>query len=92
MLKFCWIVSLQAIMFYIPRFLWKVWEAGKVKMLVMQLNSPIVDEDSKKDRKSMLVNYFSINLHNHNFYFFRFLFCEVLNFVNVVGQIFFTDR
>lgn len=83
---------LQAIMFYIPRYLWKVWESGKVKMLVMQLNSPIVDEDSKRERKSMLVNYFSVNLHNHNFYAFKFFLCEVLNFVNVVGQIYFTDR
>ena len=79
-------------MFYIPRYLWKVWEAGKVKMLVMQLNSPIVADEDKKERKSMLVNYFSVNLHNHSFYAFRFFICEILNFVNVVGQIYFTDR
>lgn len=61
-------------------------------MLVMQLNSPIVDDDAKRERKSMLVNYFAVNLHNHNFYFFKFLLCEVLNFANAVGQIYFTDR
>ncbi|XP_018021806.1 innexin inx2 [Hyalella azteca] len=83
---------LQAIMFYIPRYLWKVWEAGKVKMLVMQLNSPIVDDDAKRERKKMLVNYFNVNMHNHNFYAYRFFFCELLNFANVVGQIYFTDR
>lgn len=83
---------LQAIMFYIPRYLWKVWEAGKVKMLVMQLNSPIVDDDAKRERKAMLVNYFTVNLHNHNFYALRFFLCEALNFINVVGQIYFTDR
>lgn len=82
----------QAILFYIPRYLWKVWEGGKVKMLVMQLNSPIVDDDAKRERKSMLVNYFAMNLHNHNFYALRFFLCEVLNFINVVGQIYFTDR
>jgi len=83
---------LQAVMFYIPRYLWKVWEGGKIKMLVMQLNSPIVDDDAKRERKSMLVSYFSMNMHNHNFYAFRFFVCELLNFVNVVGQIYFTDR
>lgn len=82
----------QAIMFYIPRYLWKVWEGGKVKMLVMQLNCPIVDDSCKRDQKSMLVNYFALNLHNHNFYAYRFFFCEILNFINVVGQIYFTDR
>ncbi|XP_050715219.1 innexin inx2-like [Eriocheir sinensis] len=83
---------LQAVMFYIPRYLWKIWEGGKVKMLVMQLNSPILDDEVKRDRKTMLVDYFSLNLHNHNFYAFRFFLCEVLNFVNVIGQIYFTDR
>ncbi|XP_076062709.1 innexin 2 [Oratosquilla oratoria] len=83
---------LQAIMFYIPRYLWKTWEGGKIKMLVMQLNSPIVDDEAKRDRKKMLVDYFVVNFHNHNFYAFRFFLCELLNFVNVVGQIYFTDR
>lgn len=88
----CFLLLSQAIMFYIPRYLWKVWEAGKVKMLVMQLNSPIVDDEAKRERKSMLVNYFAVNMHNHNFYFFKFFICELLNFANVVGQIYFTDR
>ncbi|XP_068234407.1 uncharacterized protein [Palaemon carinicauda] len=83
---------LQAIMFYVPRYLWKIWEGGKVKNLVMELNSPIVEDDAKRERKTMLVNYFSQNLHNHNFYAFRFFVCELLNFVNVIGQIYFTDR
>ena len=87
----CDLCFLQAIMFYIPRYLWKVWEGGKIKMLVMQLNSPIVDDDTKRERKNMLIHYFTVNLHNHNFYAYRFFFCELLNFVNVVGQIYFTD-
>ncbi|MPC34220.1 Innexin inx2 [Portunus trituberculatus] len=83
---------LQAIMFYVPRYLWKIWEGGKVEMLVMQLNTPILDDDVKRERKAMLVDYFSLNLHNHNFYAFRFFACELLNFINVIGQIYFTDK
>jgi len=30
-------------------------------------------------------------MHNHNFYAIRFFLCEVLNFVNVIGQIYFLD-
>lgn len=82
---------LQAIMFYVPRYLWEIWEGGKVKMLVMQLNSPILDDDVKREQKAKLVDYFSDNLHNHNFYAFRFFICELLNFINVIGQIYFTD-
>lgn len=61
-------------------------------MLVMQMNSPIVDDSCKREQKSLLVSYFSLNLHNHNWYFYKFFLCEVVNMVNVVGQIFFTNR
>ena len=30
----CFTLFFQAILFYIPRYLWKTWEAGKIKMLV----------------------------------------------------------
>ena len=83
--------SFQALLFYIPRYLWKTWEGGKVKMLVQDMNVPIVDGDTKKDRLKLLVDYFSVNRNNHEFYAIKFFFCEFLNFVNVVGQIYFMD-
>ena len=55
------------------------------------MNVPIIDEDAKEDRKRILVDYFTTNRHNHEFYAFRFFLCELLNFVNVLGQIFFMD-
>ncbi|KAJ8878185.1 hypothetical protein PR048_022653 [Dryococelus australis] len=87
----CFVLFFQAILFYIPRYLWKTWEGGRIKMLVLDLNCPMVTEDCKADRKKLLVEYFATNLHMQNFYAIRFFICEVLNFVNVVGQIFFMD-
>ncbi|CAG9858463.1 unnamed protein product [Phyllotreta striolata] len=87
----CFVLFFQAMLFYVPRYLWKTWEGGRIKMLVLDLNCPIVSEDCKKDRKQLLIDYFTSNLHMQNFYAFRFFICEVLNFVNVIGQIFFMD-
>lgn len=87
----CFHLFFQAIIFYIPRYLWKTWEGGRVKMLVLDLNMPVVSEDSKSDRRKLLVDYFASNLHSQNFYAFRFFLCELMNFVNVIGQIFFID-
>lgn len=87
----CFVLFFQAILFYVPRYLWKTWEGGRIKMLVMDLNCPIVSEDCKKDRKGILVEYFRDNINRHNFYAFRFFICEALNFINVVAQIFFMD-
>lgn len=60
-------------------------------MLVQDMNVPIVDGDLKEDRKKVLVDYFISDRHNHDFYAIRFFFCEFLNLVNVVGQLFFMD-
>ncbi|XP_065169616.1 innexin inx2 [Atheta coriaria] len=87
----CFALFFQAMLFYVPRYLWKTWEGGRIKMLVQELNCPIVNEESKNDRKKLLVDYFFSNLRLQNFYAYRFFICEVLNFINVVGQIFFMD-
>jgi len=87
----CFTLFFQAILFYIPRYLWKSWEAGKLKMLVQDMNVPIIDPDAKEDRKRILVDYFTSNRHNHQFYAFRFFLCELLNFINVLGQIYLMD-
>ena len=57
----------------------------------VELNLPIVEEDIKHDRIQILIDYFTDTRHNHDSYTFRFFFCELLNFINVVGQIFFMD-
>lgn len=87
----CFTLFFQAILFYVPRYLWKTWEGGRIKMLVLDLNCPVVTEDAKCGKRKLLVDYFTLNLHSQNFYAFRFFFCEILNFVNVVGQIYFMD-
>ena len=68
-----------------------MWEAGKLKMLVQGLNVPIVDSDTKNSRIEVLINYFLDKKNNNDWYAFRFFFCEILNFINVIGQIFFID-
>uniref|UniRef100_A0A0K8TLK0 Innexin n=1 Tax=Tabanus bromius TaxID=304241 RepID=A0A0K8TLK0_TABBR len=87
----CFVLFFQAILFYIPRYLWKSWEGGRIKMLVLDLNHPVVDDQNKNERKKILVDYFAENLNRHNFYAVRFFICEALNFVNVIGQIYFMD-
>lgn len=88
----CFVLFLQSIMFYVPRYLWKTWEAGKMKMLVLDLNCPIIAQETKIERKKLLVDYFLTNLHSQNGYAFRFFFCEMLNFVNVILQMYFVDH
>lgn len=87
----CFCLFFQAMLFYVPRYLWKSWEGGRIKMLVLDLNCPVVSEDCKSDRRKLLVEYFVSNLHSQNFYAYRFFLCELINFANVILQIFFID-
>ena len=87
----CFVLFLQAGMFYIPRYLWKLWEGGRLRSLVLNLNMPIMDESEKADQISLLVDYLKANLTYHNSYFYYFVFCEILNFANVVSQMYIVD-
>ncbi|XP_045764997.1 innexin inx3 [Maniola jurtina] len=82
----------QGLLFYIPHWIWKNWEEGKVRMISdgMRGTTAIIADD-KTNRQNRLVQYLLDTLHMHNTYSFGYFFCEFLNFVNVVGNIFFLD-
>lgn len=87
----CFVLFFQAAFFYLPRYIWKTWEGGRIKALMLDLNCPIVSEENKEHHKKLLVDYLTTSLHTHNIYAVRFFMCEFLNLVNVVAQIVFMD-
>ena len=76
----------QSILFYIPRWLWKNWEAGKITALMMDLDVGVVSEVEKKQKKKLLLDYLYDNLKNHNWWAYRYFFCELLALLNVIGD------
>ncbi|XP_014215358.1 innexin inx2 [Copidosoma floridanum] len=93
----CFVLFFQAILFYVPRYLWQMMEGGKLKMLVLDMNLPDMNlpdmtDNAKASNRKILVDYFITNLNNHNFYAFRFFLCELLNFINVFLQMHVVDR
>ncbi|CAG2183160.1 unnamed protein product, partial [Oppiella nova] len=90
--QWVWIVLfMQALVFYVPRYLWKLWEGERLKSLVLGLNKPIMPEKVKNEQIGLLVLYLKSNIRYHNWYFFYFVICEVLNFVNVIIQMYVID-
>jgi len=90
----CFVLFLQAGLFYVPRYLWKSAEGGRLNMLVQGMMEPriVVNKSERAERIGIIVKYFRDNRGSHGLYFLRFIFCEVLNFVNVIGQMFLMDR
>ncbi|CAL8126486.1 unnamed protein product [Orchesella dallaii] len=82
----------QAGLFYFPRFIWKLWEGGRLKVLTVSLDSILNRTESEvEQRKGKIVEYFLRNYHRHNAYAYRFITCEIVNCANVFGQIFLTN-
>ncbi|XP_040564164.1 innexin inx2 [Lepeophtheirus salmonis] len=87
----CFFLFFEAALFYVPRHLWKSSEGGKISMLVGELMEPLLEEEKRSDQISLIVKYFTTHRGTHTLYALRYFFCEVLNFVNVILQIYFID-
>ena len=91
-----WVASvlfIQALFFLGPHFLWKSWEAGRMKSLVRALGhsaTVVEDGERKKKKKKDLPRPLVKDEARLNFYFGQFFFCETLNLVNVVFQMWWT--
>eukprot|EP00092_Neocalanus_flemingeri_P035835 GFUD01039015.1.p1 GENE.GFUD01039015.1~~GFUD01039015.1.p1 ORF type:complete len:398 (-),score=70.77 GFUD01039015.1:273-1466(-) len=87
------VLGFQAILCYLPHFLWKSWEGGKLSLLLQNLDENTLDTEPEttKDRRSVIVNYVLRNIRTHNLYVYKFIFCEFLNLVNIIGQMYLMD-
>lgn len=85
------VLFIQATLFYIPRYIWKVWEGNRMKMLTSGSISPVLSKDAIEKNVEVLLDYFSMHLHSHNSYAYKYFICELLNCINVVGQIYFIN-
>ncbi|KFM80961.1 Innexin inx2, partial [Stegodyphus mimosarum] len=87
----CFVLLFQAALFYVPRLVWRSWEGGRLKHLLQKLNSPVIAHCEKKKCCDQLVTYFRCNMRQHSSYSYQYLICELMNLVNVTGQIYFVD-
>lgn len=75
----------QGLLFYMPHWIWKNWEEGKIRMITDGVRGSIIGvSDYRKERQKKLVQYILETLHMHNTYAAGYFFCEVLNIFNVI--------
>ena len=88
------VLFLQATMFHLPRLVWKHLEGGLMKMLVADLTDPmmLISKEDRLERVQHIKKYFQETVKSHGGYAINFFLCEILALINVVGQIYFTDR
>jgi innexin len=76
----------QGIMFYVPHWIWKNWEEGKMRMITEGVRGVLtMPLGERRHRQERLVRYIMDSLRTHNTYAFGYFFCEFLNVCNVVS-------
>lgn len=88
----CFVLFFQAALFYIPRWLWKMWEGGLMDTIVLGMHIGIMTEEDKNNKKGVLVDYLIRNAGRHTMYAIRYFIAEVLCLVNVIGQMYLMNR
>lgn len=73
-------------MFYIPHWIWKNWEEGRMRMISEGLRGAItMGTEERRARQNRIVRYLLESINTHNTYAFGYFFCEFLNVFNVVS-------
>ncbi|XP_012538834.1 innexin inx1 [Monomorium pharaonis] len=88
----CFVLFFQAVLCYIPQWLWSVWEGGLMRALVMGMNCGMESKDNIVKKKNALMDYLMMHIRNHNTYVYRYFACEVLCLINIVGQLYMMNR
>lgn len=88
----CFVLFLQAVTFYAPHWFWKLYEGGLVRRLTQDLDCPVKERTEVWKKAGVVAKYISTHLGLHACYFYAYVLCECLNFINVIAQILITDH
>ncbi|XP_060526772.1 innexin inx2-like [Cylas formicarius] len=77
---------LQALCFYAPKHVWRLWERRQLAQIIQDLCGPLVTEKWTLEYKEKIVSYL-LHARNLDIYSFRFAVCEFLTLVNLIFQI-----
>lgn len=87
----CFVLLIQALMFCLPFVIWRAVESGRMKDLALKLGNACIKDEEYIVSFTGLVQFFRSHGFEHQNYAKKFLFCEILNLVNVILQIHFIN-
>ena len=84
------VLYIQAMAFSFPKFLWNATENNLTSSLTENLKFTVMNPKKRLIKLKRLAEYLERTKHQNTFFWF-FVFCELLNLMNVVGQMFILD-
>ncbi|GBL92393.1 Innexin inx2 [Araneus ventricosus] len=89
-----WVIFLlffQALLFYVPRYIWETVDDEKIKNLCMDVGCGVLQQDDRAECRMILVDYLKSHIGDHNVYLLIFTLLEMYNLLNVLGQLYIMD-
>ena len=87
------ILFLQGVLFYLPHWLWKMYEGGRIRDMTNGSRGQQIGADGeRKTHCAALFRYLLETMRCHRNLINVHALCETLNFANVLGNIYFINR
>ena len=86
-----YLLLFQSVTFFIPLLLHRFAHEGKSVLLIAGLHNVIPFHETREDKYGDAKFYFRDYWNHHNWWAFKLLFCDVLNLVNIIINIFLTN-
>ncbi|XP_013793461.1 innexin shaking-B-like [Limulus polyphemus] len=85
------VLFLQALLFYTPYYLWKIWEGRLLVTICNIIQIVIVSDEELRKKTADLTHYILKHRGHHKYYAFKYFLCELLCLMNVIGQFYLLD-
>lgn len=73
-----YVLVFQGLLFYLPHWIWKVWEQGRIQMITEGIRGFEIGQiEERLYAQNRLVRYLINNLNMHNMYALGYFMCEV---------------
>ena len=86
------VLFLQGVLFYVPHWIWKMFEDHRIRRLINGMVEPGLEEKKRRQRQELVVRYLVESKGSNEWYAYQYVFCEILNFVNVILNLALTDK
>ena len=86
-----YLLILQSATFFIPLLLHKFSQEGKMQLLFQGIHNIIPFKETREDKYGDVKDYLRDHWHYHDWWATKLFFCDILNLVNIILNIFFTN-
>ena len=85
------VLALMGFLFYLPHFIWKTYEGGKLTKMTNKIRGRTLKLEDRRSTCETLVKYIMETKGMYRGYATVYFICDFLNFINVVGQMYFLN-